>query len=146
MLQELRDREAVKDVVLRYAAAVDRRDFDAVAACFTPDAEYAGALAHGRVGDALASLRRSLARYEGTMHFVGNQLVEVTGDSAACETYAIAYHRSREAGELRDLAVAVRYRDDLVRDAGAWRIRKRDATTLWTRVDPVRPGALPGGQ
>jgi hypothetical protein len=143
-LRELLDREAIREVVLRYARGVDRRDLDLVASCFTSTAEYEGKLAHGRVADALAALRESLPRYESTLHFMGNQLVELRGDEASCETYAIAYHRTAGDGAPRDLAVAVRYLDELVRLPEGWRIRKRVACTVWTRHDPVLPAPRAG--
>lgn len=137
-LRELRDREAVREVILRYARAVDRRDLAGVAACFTAEAAYDGALAHGDVRAALTVLAQSLERYESTMHFVGNQLVELHGDRAHCETYAVAYHRFARATVKYDRVVAVRYEDELVREAEAWLICRRSARTLWTRDDPVR--------
>ena len=39
---------------------------------------------------------RLLARYEMTMHFVGNVLVELAGDAAVAETYGVAWHRSSD--------------------------------------------------
>src|SRR5262245_27112738 len=111
-LQGLLDRAAVHDVLLRYARAVDGRDLDAVASCFTADAAYEGAVARGTIVEALAALRTALERYPRTMHFVGNVAIEVTGDTAASETYAIAYHRLR--AEARQYVVAVRYRDSFV--------------------------------
>src|SRR5262249_53547003 len=111
-LQELVDRSAIHDVLLRYARGVDRRDLDLVASCFVPGAAYDGALGQGSVETALAALRETLPRYGSTMHFMGNQLIEVNGDTASSETYAVAYHRSHTEGEPL-LVVGVRYLDDL---------------------------------
>lgn len=131
LLRELLDRTAIQDVLLRYARGVDRRDLDLVASCFTPDATYEGALARGTIADALARLRDRMARYDSTMHFIGNQLIEIRGDLANSETYAIAYHRLTEAGEVKLFTVGVRYLDELTRDAGVWRIRRRVVKTEW---------------
>jgi hypothetical protein len=76
---------------------VDRRDWDLVASCFTPDA-IATQYAHGRmeaerpIEELLAVMRRGLVHYRATMHFLGNQLVELSGDSAQSETHCVAYH------------------------------------------------------
>jgi SnoaL-like domain len=139
-LRELRDRSDIRDVVLRYARGVDRRDLELVAACFTPDAAYQGTLSSTSIGDALRSLARSLERYESTFHFLGNQLVELRGDEADCETYAVAYHRARAGTGGGDLTVAVRYLDQLVRVGSAWRIRGRRAETVWSQRGLVPPG------
>jgi 3-phenylpropionate/cinnamic acid dioxygenase small subunit len=134
-LQTLLDRAAVHEVLLRYARGVDRRDIDLVASCFTPEAAYDGALARGDIRQALARLREAMDRYASTMHFLGNMVIEVTGDHASSETYAIAYHRPR-AGE-RQHVVAVRYLDELVRRDGRWLIARRRVCRDWERYDTL---------
>jgi SnoaL-like domain len=135
----LTDRAAIQDVLLRYARGVDRRDLDLVASCFLPDASYEGALASGTIADALARLRDRLARYDSTMHFIGNQLIEITGDVARSETYAIAYHRLAEEGAAKLFTVGVRYLDELVRAGTGWRIQRRVVKTEWTRTERLSP-------
>lgn len=137
-LRELRDRAAIRDLLMRYGHAVDRRDFDRVAACFTPDASYHGALTGGDIASALASLRERMERFESTMHFMSTQVIELAGDAARCETYALVYHRtgSAEEGE-QDLIVGVRYLDDLARHGESWRIRRRVVKLEWQRFDTV---------
>jgi ketosteroid isomerase-like protein len=132
-LVELEDRAAIHDLVMRYARAVDRRDFAAVAACFTRDAAYRGMLSQRDVADALRELGSSLARYHTTQHFMGTQLVELRGDDASCATYAIAHHFHDAEDGQRELTVAVVYEDELARREGAWLIRRRTARTLWVR-------------
>ena len=131
-LRLLLDRAAIQDVLLRYARGVDRRDFELVASCFTPDASYEGALARGCIADALAALRGQTSRYETTMHFLGNQVIELAGDGARSETYALAFHRLREGGML---TVAIRYVDELVRHGEHWLIRARVVHREWERHD-----------
>jgi ketosteroid isomerase-like protein len=138
-VHELADRAAIQDVMLRYARGVDRRDLDLVASCFTPDASYEGALARGTIADALARLRDSMARYDSTMHFVGNQLIEISGDSARSETYAVAHHRLSESGVSKLFTVGVRYVDELRRDGERWRIQRRVVHTDWQRTDALEP-------
>ena len=74
-------------------------------------------------------------RYASTMHFLGNMAIEVTGDHASSETYAIAYHRPR-AGD-RQHVVAVRYLDALVRRDGRWLIARRLVSREWERYDTL---------
>ena len=132
-VQRLLDRAAIHDLLMRYARGVDRRDLALVAACFTPDAAYEGALGHGTVQDALARLAERLVVWETTMHVMANQLIELAGDRAHSETYAIAYHRGR-TGEL---VVGVRYLDDLVRRDGGWLICRRLVALDWQRETPA---------
>jgi hypothetical protein len=132
-VRELMDRAAIHDVLLRYARGVDRKDLDLVASCFTPDATYEGALASGSARAALAALPERMARYASTMHVIGNHLIELDGDRATSEAYAIAFHRRAGATEPADLVVGIRYVDELVRRGDRWQIRRRVVHREWTR-------------
>ena len=137
-VETLLDRAAIRDVLLRYARGVDRRDLAMVRACFTSDCAYEGTLARGTIADALASLADRLGRYAGTMHLLGNQLIDVTGDTATSETSCVAYHRLADGGA--DFVTGVRYLDDFARDGDDWRIRRRAVRLDWQRYDAT---ALP---
>jgi 3-phenylpropionate/cinnamic acid dioxygenase small subunit len=139
-VRDLADRAAIQDLMLRYARGVDRKDLDLVASCFRPDASYEGTLASGTIAEALLRLRDRMARYDRTMHFIGNQLIEINGDTASSETYAVAYHRLTEDGIARLFTVGVRYLDALARDGEEWRIRRRVVQTDWQRTDVIDSG------
>ena len=143
-MREMLDRMAIREVLLRYAHAVDRRNLDMVAGCFTPDASYRGSLGDGGIGQALASLKQRMARYDSTMHLIGNQFIELAGDTAKSETYTLAYHRLNGEDEPNVLTVAVRYLDELIRQDGQWRIRAREVVQEWQRYDDVflSPGTV----
>jgi ketosteroid isomerase-like protein len=127
------DREAVREVLHRYALAVDRKQIDAVASCFTPDCAYEGALGQGTIAHALLALEHAFERYTRTMHMIGTQDVHIDGDVAHMETYCVAYHVRADGGQL---TVGVRYLDDLVRGAAGWQIHRRVVCGEWTREDP----------
>ncbi len=76
-----------------------------------------------------------------TSHFTGNQLIEVTGDSAWAEHYAIATHRlpASDDAPAKDLIAMVRYIDRMERRDGRWRIATRVVISDGERVDPVGP-------
>ena len=91
-LRRLLDEREIADIVLRYCRGIDRMDRDLVLACYHPDAVDV----HGSFeGDPQAFVEwvwRLLARYDSTMHFGGNLLVELAADdperarSSACST------------------------------------------------------------
>ena len=138
-LRELVDRAAVRDVVYTYARGVDRKDIALVASCFAPDCTYDGSLGRTTARDALARLEERWGQYDATMHFMGNCLIDLDGDTARSETYCVAYHRRRVDGAQKDFTVAVRYCDEMTRLDGHWRIRHRQVVTVWTRDDLVPP-------
>lgn len=129
------DRHLLRDLVLRYAQAGDRRRFEAFRSLFTADGRvvgYAGSEATGAPrfslegADAIVAGMRGLTRYGATFHLVGNQLVEIAGDEASGETYCVAHHFGDEAdGTVNDLVMYIRYRDRYAREGGVWRFRER---------------------
>ena len=134
-VRALADRAAIHDVVLRYARGVDRRDLALVASCFIPGAAYDGGLGQGTIETVLDALRQRLERYESTMHVIGNQLVELLGDHASSETYAVAYHRFTLDNVPKLFTVGVRYLDDIVRQEEGWLIARRSVKTEWQRTE-----------
>lgn len=126
----------VEAVIKRYARGVDRRDWDAVRACFDPRGVIVGTFGRGSVGEYLPGLIRRVEAFGATMHVIGNQVAEVMHDSATCESYGLAHHFDDERGVVERLVVGVEYRDELERaGAGRWLIVQRTVRTLWERRD-----------
>ena len=126
-------REDVGDVILRYARGVDRRDWDLVRGCFADEATVEGSRFSGPVDEYLAMLRPGVEAFPTTMHFIGNQLVEIDGDRASTESYAIAHHFADSEGRDERIVIGVRYLDDLERRDGRWVIVHRRAVSDWVR-------------
>jgi hypothetical protein len=136
----LAERE-IRNVVMRYCRGIDRMDRDLVRSCYHDDA----ADSHGQFeGDADAFVEwvwRLLDRYDMTMHFIGNVLVEFDGtpdhvpDEARCESYGIAFHRTAAGGADANLTTGFRYVDRFTKRGGEWRIQRRVAVTEWVRAD-----------
>jgi len=133
-VQELWDRDRIARLPLTYARGVDRRDWKLVRSCFDDRAVIEGSRMTGPVDTYLADLEPAVARYVATMHFMGNQLVDVEGDTGRCETYAVAYHWSvLPAGtpDEHNLVMAVRYLDSMVRIGKTWLISHRHVEADW---------------
>jgi len=133
-LRRLVDAEAIRDVVRRYCRGIDRMDLALVRSCYHPDAVDDHGTFVGSVDEYLAWVERLLARYDATFHLVANQLVEVDGDVARCETYGVAHHRSSDPDPKLNLTIGFRFLDRFERrDATGWRIARRVATTEWVQ-------------
>ena len=136
MLGELAARREIEDVILRYCRGIDRLDRAQVRDCYHPDATDEHGSFQGGVEAFLDWVFRLLSRYESTMHFVGNCLIELAGDAAAAETYGIAFHRGPSELPQLNLITGFRYLDRFERRAGgAWKIAARVAVTEWSRRD-----------
>jgi 3-phenylpropionate/cinnamic acid dioxygenase small subunit len=123
------DRLAISDVLIRYATAMDSRDWELLASCFTDDAvlDYDTSGTFGR-DDFADHCRAGLARMKATQHCVTNHVISIDGDRARSTSYVIAQH-VRENDVTFTLGGS--YTDDLVRDGGDWRIAERRFVTSW---------------
>ncbi len=127
------DRLAVTDVLYRYAAAIDVRDWDALRDCFTDDAtlhfEMTGVL------PAAAFVARAAhdqtVCYSASQHVVSNVVVEIDGDhaTARADAQSIHFRRGAQGGEVQTVHGV--YRDHLRREGATWRIARRELTTTW---------------
>ncbi len=130
--------------MLRYAAGVDRRDFDLVASCFAPDfsGHFAGKDWSSR-GD-LIDFIKGVSYFHTTMHMMGNQFIEVEGDEASMETYAmLTHHATRANGKPYRLNTSGNhYVERVERRDGDWVIVERGGEPRWapTGVTQVASG------
>ena len=134
-LEVLLAKQEIEEVVLRYCRGIDRMDQALVRSCYHPDATDEHGSFSGGVEAYIAFAWKLLPRYDATMHFVGNVLIEVEGDVARSEAYCIAHHRKQEGPPPSNLATGCRYVDRFERRDGEWRIAKRVVTTEWIRHD-----------
>jgi 3-phenylpropionate/cinnamic acid dioxygenase small subunit len=132
-LELLLDERAVRRVMVRYARGIDDREWEQVRACFSRDAFVVGT-GHSGARDAyLDRLFAGVARYTVTMHTIGNQIVELDGDTARTETDLVARHFRDPDGKDEALVLAIRYHDALRRDGESWVITHREVRRLWSR-------------
>jgi 3-phenylpropionate/cinnamic acid dioxygenase small subunit len=137
----LKDRELIKDLAQRYARNVDKRDWKAVRACFADDCYVKGTVAENPIDDYMLGLAPGVEAYVATMHFMGNQYVDLEpgADTGFIETYAVAYHLEEPGNGIDDLFMGVRYCDDVRRDGDDWIIAKRRVFLQWNRGPLPRP-------
>ncbi len=137
------DREALADLAAEYARCVDRGDPEGVAACFAPDGVLRIVnLAKGGKVMAERSGRDEIVRaisrmsYDATFHFVGQQQVDIDGDTATGETYCIAHHLTipDDGSPATDYIMFIRYQNQFVRLDEGWRFAVRELNIDWTET------------
>jgi SnoaL-like domain len=123
------DRDQIIDLTIRYATAIDSRQYAVLSTVFTADAE----LDYGEVGawtgaaDVIEFMDLAHAGAANTMHRMSNHVVEVDGDRAAARTYVDALILAADGSGVH----AVGYYDDtVVRTADGWRINNRTFTSI----------------
>jgi hypothetical protein len=138
---ELIDKQALKELVLKYCRACDRRDFCLLRTLYHDDAiDDHGAMFKGTADEYLAWLPGVLANFEATVHSLTNTLFEVRGDAAQGELYALAYHRTHRPA-ARDITIGGRYLDHYERRAGEWKFLRRALALDFCQVTPVDAAA-----
>jgi hypothetical protein len=135
----LRDRELIKDLYARYAYGIDSADMDLVRSVFHPDCVVVGTLEAGSLSDYLDGIEQGVLMYDATMHFKGNQYVEINGDEGFVETWVIGYHIEAPGSPIDSLVLALRYKDEVARIGGDWKITRREAAEQWHTGPFPRP-------
>lgn len=156
-LVRLIDKDAIRDVIARYARGVDRCDWDMVRSAYHEDAFDDHGGYSGDVNGLLDWIRRRHVNIEQSMHLVGNCLIDfVSKEAAIVETYCVSYQRYGDAaretiklwigdvdldpGEYVFATMTCRYVDRVEKRGGGWRIAKR--TVVFEDVKAVKARSL----
>lgn len=129
-------------VILRYARAVDRLDFDAVRSCFHEDAVIRyDEWFEGGLDEAMAWLSASMPKLLGTLHVFNPPWIELAPDGrrATAESYAVnsaRYPLDRE-GQIIQNVTGTRYFDTLEFRSDRWAIVSRRTERAWRVNQPV---------
>ena len=130
---------AIEREVVRFARAMDERDWDTIRKIMLPDAT-------ARLADqdlkgpeeVVGKIRSFLDRCGPTQHLVGNVLVAIGSDGASATSRAYINDRHVGTGERSGLIYATlgEYFDKWEKHDGAWRMRHR------TKDNRARTGTL----
>jgi SnoaL-like domain len=148
MILSATDRTALTDLVHRYAAGVDDRQFDSVTALFTDTAELMlpeppAALdpVHRHCGH--AAIRTAIAAVAATIrteHAIVGEVFDagLQPDSARGRIACVAHHWSQYEDRLTDVVWHLRCDDEYRRTDAGWRIAHRVLTINAIETRPVR--------
>jgi 3-phenylpropionate/cinnamic acid dioxygenase small subunit len=142
-LGQLRDRLDIEDLLTRYCAAIDAKDFDLLDEVFTADAtiDYTRS---GGIRDAYPAVKSwlttVLAPFRVVQHLITNVRVEIDGDRARSVCYFFnPMGLPRKDEGVHTFFCGGIYRDQLIRTERGWRITERVNDQLYAH------GALPAG-
>lgn len=133
-IQSLWDHLQIEKQLATYCRAIDRCDTALLKTVYWPDALEEHGIFNGKAWDFAEFIGPMLKGLRLTMHSISNTLIELDGDSAAVETYVVAYHLADNPdGSQTDLIVGGRYLDRFERRSGEWRIAKRTFVHDWNQ-------------
>jgi 3-phenylpropionate/cinnamic acid dioxygenase small subunit len=142
------DRTALSDVVHRYAAHIDDREFDAATMLFTataeltvpgPPAEMEPIHSH-RGHDAIATALAAVAAVIRTEHAIVGEVYDAASapGTARGRIACIAHHWSQRGDDVSDLVWHLRYDDRYELTGEGWRIGRRALTINAIETRPTR--------
>jgi uncharacterized protein (TIGR02246 family) len=122
VIEQLVARQAIADLAVRYALAVDDHDIETVLSCFAPD----GVFVRRGVAVSGAALRpffeQAASRYGLTVHTVHGHLVTVDGPTAT----GVQAGSAELVLQGTMVRAAYRYRDSYVCRDGRWLFARRE--------------------
>jgi hypothetical protein len=141
LLDELKSRAEITEVVLRYVRGCDRLDEEMLRSCFHPDSRHKHGSFEGLSADFCTHAMRICREVVATHHQLGPVSIELSGDVAFTETYFVSHHRFGEVpppgGQPHeDRMAAGRYVDRFERRDGVWKIAERTGLMEFVRCDP----------
>ena len=136
------DFAALRRTAEPYARGADRRDKDIWRSVMAANIVVTGP---GFVNEGLEANLGSIdylaTEFKATRHLIHDQVMDVNGDTASGETVSTAEHLliGPNGADLL-LCWAIRYQDQLVRDAASptgWRFTRRDLIVDWKELRPI---------
>ena len=140
-LRDLQDRCAIIDLIYRYCRSVDRLDVPLGHSVWHADgiADYGETVYQGNGRGAIDFICKQHSRTLHHSHQVTNILIDLSGDRAGSESYAIAALRAKRGERLQQMTVWTRYVDSWSRRDGRWGLDKRIAIRDFDEIRDVVP-------
>jgi hypothetical protein len=139
VLQELKDRLELTDLIHKYATGIDTRDWALFRSIFADQlfmdfSSYSGSPGSKMTGDDwVAGCQRMLPGFDATQHSLSNFVFDIRGDEATVTVYMQAEHFI--ANKLGDNSHTLGgyYVHKLRRGESGWRIHATTLQVLWSR-------------
>lgn len=137
-IQELIDKEAIRDVISHYALALDTHDWGLYRSCFAEEVEMDFSASIGTGGPikitADAWVEKAKPFFESlkaTQHIAFPLKIEILGDRAVCISLLHAQHfqPNIKGGDLQKMVG--RYENHLIRTERDWKIHRCIQTISW---------------
>lgn len=142
------DRAALAELVHRYAAGVDDRQFDRVTGLFIETAELVlpdppgklNAVLHHRGHEALGAAIAAVGATIRTEHAIVGEVYDAGAEpgSARGRVACVAHHWTRHGDQLTDAVWHLRYDDEYLRTEAGWRFARRALTLNAIETRPMR--------
>lgn len=124
-LSELRDREAIREVIHRYCQAVDRCDLEMLKSCYHEDGYDDHGFFAGNAHEFADYVIPCLEAVDSSMHSITNTRFRFEGERCATTSQWHVVHRLRNEAGFTDFLHQGRYLDVWEKRSGEWKILHR---------------------
>jgi 3-phenylpropionate/cinnamic acid dioxygenase small subunit len=126
-IELLMDEREITQLIFDYAGYLDTHNWDSFRALFTDEVEMESNLratppATLSVDALVTRLSSQVSQFVLTLHYVTNQQVKVSGETATCNSYLYAQHVTAAADDAERFVTHARYVHSLRRTSAGWRI------------------------
>ncbi|MEK8126736.1 nuclear transport factor 2 family protein [Paenibacillus filicis] len=144
-LDEIADRDAIRDLIDAYAFCADTRDAEGQMALFTEDTLFRVYMDERQAEPSqivnsrkeLAPIFDNLNIYTSTVHFNGQSKIVLSGDTATGTTYCFAHHLTIDGDDKKLMVATIRYYDEFTKINQEWFFKKRDLKVAWVETKPL---------
>lgn len=124
-VQELKDREAIREMIHRYCQAVDRCDLGMLKSCYWEDGYDDHGFFAGNAHEFAEYVIPCLEKVDSSMHSITNTRFKFDGDRCACASQWAVTHRLAHDGGFTDFLHQGRYLDVWEKREGEWKLLHR---------------------
>jgi hypothetical protein len=137
------DRAEIREVVENWALWRDAGDWERFATVWTRDGRMSATWFEGPAAAFVQASREGFERGVSILHLLGGTTVDVAGERAVAQTKMTIFQRAVVDGVEVDVDCIGRFYDFFAREAGAWRIARRQPIYEKDRLFVLDPaGAL----
>lgn len=138
-VEQLEAREAIRDVMYRYARGADRGDLELFKSCYWPDATDCHWFWNGNAHEFADYVIPLLREIPNSQHSITNPIIDIDGERAFAECQWYVLHHIDFGDDLAiDQQCEGRYLDVFERRDGVWKILHRQ-TALEALREHVTP-------
>ena len=131
-LEQLLDREAIRDCLYRYCRGIDLVDEQALRSAYWEDASDCHGPYKGSASGFIEWALEALENMDRSVHQITNILIELRGVSAVVESKFSAFQRAPDQeGVLKQVVILGRYADLFEKRGKEWKIAQRTVIYDW---------------
>lgn len=127
-LRQIIEKNAISEVLFKYARAIDRKDFAGVTSCYWPEATDNHGGYCGPVAGLIEDMKVRHRTIDSSQHFISNVLIDLFDSQAKAESYCLCILRQAnksDDGSQHSQVIRCRYVDRFEQRGDEWKIEER---------------------